>query len=56
VGERDAFCSRDEQDGLLAAIAQARLSVYEGAGHAMHWEEPARFAAELARFCDEVGT
>jgi pimeloyl-ACP methyl ester carboxylesterase len=55
-GERDAFCSRHEQDGLLAAIAQARLSVYEGAGHAMHWEEPERFAAELARFCDEVRT
>ena len=54
-GERDAFCSRDEQDGLLAAIAQARLSVYEGAGHAMHWEQPERFAAELATFCEEVG-
>ena len=47
-GERDAFCPRDEQDGLLAAIARARLSVYEGAGHAMHWEQPERFAAELA--------
>jgi len=53
-GERDAFCSRDEQDGLLAAIAHARLSVYEGAGHAMHWEQPERFAAELAAFCAEV--
>jgi len=53
-GERDAFCSRDEQDRLLAAIAQARLSVYEDAGHAMHWEQPERFAAELASFCAEV--
>lgn len=54
-GEQDAFCSRDEQDALLAAIPQARLSVYEGAGHAMHWEQPERFAGELAEFCRQVG-
>jgi non-heme chloroperoxidase len=53
-GERDAICPRGEQDGLLAAIPGARLSVYAGAGHAMHWEEPERFAAELAAFCEEV--
>jgi len=47
-GERDAICPRSEQDGLIAAIPGARLSVYARAGHAMHWEEPERFAAELA--------
>jgi pimeloyl-ACP methyl ester carboxylesterase len=54
-GDRDAFCSRAEQNRLLAAIPGARLSVWEGAGHAMHWEEPERFAAELAQFCEEAG-
>jgi pimeloyl-ACP methyl ester carboxylesterase len=54
-GERDAFCPRSEQDALIAAIPHARLSVHAGAGHAMHWEDPERFAAELAAFCAAVG-
>jgi pimeloyl-ACP methyl ester carboxylesterase len=49
-GERDAFCSRRDQDALLAAIPGSRLVVYEGAGHGLHWEEPERFAADLAAF------
>jgi non-heme chloroperoxidase len=53
-GEYDAICPRAEQDGLLAAIPQARLIVHEGAGHAMHWEDPERFAGELGAFCAEV--
>jgi len=32
----------------------ARLLVYHGAGHALHWEEPARFAADLAAFTESV--
>jgi pimeloyl-ACP methyl ester carboxylesterase len=47
-GDRDHLCPRASQDALVAAIPGARLSVYEGAGHAPHWEEPERFAAELA--------
>jgi non-heme chloroperoxidase len=49
-GTRDSLCSRADQDALLAAIAGARLVVYEGAGHAVHWEEPERFAAEVVTF------
>jgi pimeloyl-ACP methyl ester carboxylesterase len=49
-GARDAFCSRHDQDALLMAIAGSRLSVYERAGHALHWEEPERFAADLVAF------
>ena len=49
-GDRDALVSRSDQEALLEAITGSRLVVYEGAGHAPHWEEPERFAAELAAF------
>ncbi len=54
-GTRDSFCSRADQDALLAAIAGARLVVYENAGHALHWEEPERFAADLVGFVGRLG-
>jgi non-heme chloroperoxidase len=49
-GDRDAIATRAEQDRLVETIPQARLAVYEGTGHAVHWEEPQRFAAQLAAF------
>jgi non-heme chloroperoxidase len=53
-GDRDAFCPRRDQDALLAAIRGSRLVVYEGAGHAVHWEEPERFAADVVAFCESL--
>lgn len=52
-GDRDAFCGRADQEALLAAIKGSRLVVYHGAGHALHWEEPERFASDLAAFCQD---
>ena len=49
-GDQDAFFLRREQEALAAAITGAQLVVYAGAGHACHWEAPARFAADLAAF------
>ena len=49
-GERDTFCPWSDQEQLAAAIPCARLVTYEAAGHAMHWEEPERFARDVARF------
>jgi non-heme chloroperoxidase len=49
-GDQDAFCPRSDQDALLAAIPQARLETYAGAGHCPHWEQPERAAAEIAAF------
>lgn len=55
-GTRDAFCPRREQDALLTAIPGSRLVVYENAGHALHWEEPMRFAADLVAFAQSLVT
>lgn len=31
------------------------LATYRGVGHAVHWEEPARFAADLVEFAESLG-
>lgn len=49
-GRHDAIFGRAEQDRLLEAIPGAALRVYEGSGHDPHWEEPERFAHDLAAF------
>jgi pimeloyl-ACP methyl ester carboxylesterase len=55
-GRHDAFCPRRDQQALLAAIAGSRLVEYEHAGHALHWEEPARVAADIAAFVKQIET
>jgi non-heme chloroperoxidase len=49
-GDQDSLCGREEQSGLAAAIPGSRLLVYADAGHAPHWEEPERAAADIAAF------
>ena len=49
-GDRDAFIPREVQDELLEMLPDVRLEVYEGIGHAMHWEQPERFATDVAAF------
>jgi pimeloyl-ACP methyl ester carboxylesterase len=49
-GDRDELVLRSEQEILLSSIPNARLATFEGAGHAPHWEEPARFAALVTGF------
>ena len=53
-GDQDAFCPRRDQEMLAAAIAGSQLVVYAGAGHALHWEEPERFAADLVAFVERT--
>lgn len=53
-GDRDELAPRSEQDRLLSALGNARLLVYEGVGHAVHWEEPERVARDIAAFVGEV--
>jgi pimeloyl-ACP methyl ester carboxylesterase len=53
-GRHDAFCSAGDQETMLGLIRTAQLVEYADAGHAMHWEEPQRFALDLARFVARV--
>jgi pimeloyl-ACP methyl ester carboxylesterase len=53
-GDRDALVPRVDQDVLLKRIAGSRLVIYHGHGHAPHWEDPARFAADIGAFAKEL--
>ena len=48
-GDHDFF-PRSEQDALVATLPQAKLKIYADTGHALHWERPAQFAADLQAF------
>lgn len=49
-GAKETFATRSEQEELVRGITGARLVVYDAAGHAVHWEEPDRVAADIGRF------
>jgi non-heme chloroperoxidase len=53
-GDQDSFCLRKDQQELLNSIKGSKLIVYEGVGHALHWEQPERFAKELVGFVGKV--
>jgi len=54
-GDRDGVTGRADQDALTAAVSGARLLVYAGTGHAVHWEQPQRFAADVMAFIHQLG-
>lgn len=49
-GENDTFVPRRDQDALCGAFPDAHLKAYAATGHAVHWEDPARVAADLRAF------
>jgi pimeloyl-ACP methyl ester carboxylesterase len=53
-GAKDTICGEAEQRRLVDSIPGARLITYVQAGHAMHWEEPRRFALDLVAFLAAV--
>ncbi len=53
-GDQDTHALREEQQALVDAMPNARLVVYEGAGHSLQLEEPARLAADLIAFVQEL--
>ena len=53
-GDRDNVVTRADTDRLRGALPQARLVIYEGAGHGFHWEDPSQFARDLVTFLEDV--
>lgn len=53
-GRHDLFCPAAEQQTMLRLIRGSHLVEYADAGHAMHWEEPQRFAHDLVQFTQSV--
>jgi non-heme chloroperoxidase len=49
-GEADALVGRDMQDLLAERIPDTTTIVYPGVGHTPRWEDPTRFAADVATF------
>lgn len=52
-GDHDSFTTIDDQKALASSIAGSEFKVYPGNGHAIHWEEPNRFSADLIEFIEE---
>ena len=49
-GDRDSYATHADQEALLRAIPAAELIVYKDTGHAVHWEHPGKFTADLLSF------
>jgi non-heme chloroperoxidase len=49
-GDADAFSSEQDQQRLHRQLPRAARVVYAGVGHALHWEQPRRFADDLIAF------
>jgi non-heme chloroperoxidase len=54
-GDADGVVGRDMQETLAECIPTAELVIYEGVGHTPRWEDPARFAGDIADFVARSG-
>ena len=55
-GDADSLVGREMQDALAERIRGAELVVYDRVGHTPRWEDPTRFAADLAAFVKRIST
>lgn len=53
-GELDQLLSREDQVALAEAIPGSVLVTYEGTGHIVLWEQPARVARDLTAFVSDI--
>lgn len=53
-GDADAVFGREDQRLLRRGLPHATMVEYPGHGHALHWEDPERFARDLAAFVAEA--
>jgi pimeloyl-ACP methyl ester carboxylesterase len=51
-GDADRVVGRSMQEELKERIPHADLVVYHGVGHAPRWEDPVRFATDIATFVE----
>ena len=51
-GDEDPIVGREMQDQLAEQLPVGELIVYSGVGHTPRWEEPSRFAADVAAFVE----
>jgi pimeloyl-ACP methyl ester carboxylesterase len=51
-GDRDAIIDREATETLARSIRSSSLVTFEGVGHTPHWEDPERFAREVAAFVE----
>lgn len=49
-GDADALVGEEMQDELVRQLPRAELVVYPGIGHTPRWEDPRRFAEDVAGF------
>jgi pimeloyl-ACP methyl ester carboxylesterase len=52
-GDADGLVDRDTQTLLAEQIGGAELLVYQGVGHTPRWEDPTRFASDVAAFVEK---
>lgn len=53
-GDHDELVPTAMQEQLLHLVPRSQLTVYPNAGHTPRWEQPERFAADLATFARRV--
>jgi non-heme chloroperoxidase len=53
-GDKDSYCSLEDQETLRKALKKSTLKIYEDVGHALHWEVPERFAGDLVQFVQSL--
>ena len=49
-GDLDNIAQRTEQESVTAALPNSNLLIFEGHGHAVHWEAPDLIAREIETF------
>ena len=54
-GDADVFAAESDQQRLQQQLPHATRAVYAGVGHALHWEQPRRFADDLVAFEQTLG-
>lgn len=52
-GDKDYLSPEAHQHMFAEQIPGAKLIIYRSAGHALHWEQPIRFAEDLRTFINE---